>query len=143
MVEHVEWVKPLVGGALIGLAASLLLLLQGRIFGVTGIIAGSLFNTGEERKWRIATILGLMTGAAFVHFINPNYFQYSFKGEIWMMIVAGLLVGFGTRLGSGCTSGHGICGLPRLSIRSLVAVCTFMATGAITVYIFRHILHLN
>ena len=84
-----------------------------------------------------------MSGAAFIYFIQPKYFNYEFKGELWMMIVAGFLVGFGTRLGSGCTSGHGICGLPRLSYRSLVAVCTFMATGAITVYIFKHVLYLN
>lgn len=143
MVDQIEWVSPLVGGALIGLAASLLLLLKGRIFGVTGILTGALFSSGDDRKWRIATVLGLMSGGALVHFVNPVFFEYEFKGELWMMAVAGLLVGFGTRLGSGCTSGHGICGLPRLSMRSFVAVCTFMFTGGITVYVFRHVLHLH
>lgn len=143
MVEEVEWVRALLGGALIGLSASLLLLLQGKVFGVTGILAGAMFSKGHDQKWRIAAVLGLMVGAAIVHAINPNYFNYAFKGNIWMMVVAGLLVGFGTRLGSGCTSGHGICGLPRLSVRSLVAVCTFMFTGGLTVYLFRDILHLN
>lgn len=143
MVENIDWVNPLIGGAIIGLAASLMLLLQGRIFGVTGILAGVFFSKGKDRSWRIATVIGLMTGAMFIHFIRPEYFHYEFKGDLWMMVVAGFLVGFGTRLGSGCTSGHGICGLPRLSYRSLVAVCTFMATGAVTVYIFRHVLHWN
>lgn len=143
MVENIDWINPLIGGAIIGLAASLMLLLQGRIFGVTGILSGAIFSKGDDKNWRIATVIGLMSGAAFIYFIQPKYFNYEFKGELWMMVVAGFLVGFGTRLGSGCTSGHGICGLPRLSYRSLVAVCTFMATGAITVYIFRHVLHLN
>lgn len=137
-----SWLYPLFGGALIGLAASLLLLIRGRIFGVTGIIANALFEPSSNRKDYIAIIIGLMAGSWLIHLINPMLFSYAFKGELWMMIVAGLLVGYGTRLGSGCTSGHGICGLPRLSIRSLVAVCTFMVTGGITVYTFRHIFKL-
>ncbi len=143
MVENYDWISALIGGVLIGLSASLLLLFKGKIFGVTGIMAGAFFGSGSDRSWRIANIIGLLSGAWFVHLVAPQYFAYEFKGPLWMMIVAGLLVGFGTRLGSGCTSGHGICGLPRLSIRSLVAVCTFMSTGAITVYLFRDILHLS
>jgi len=134
------WLYPLVGGFLIGLAASLLLLLQGRIFGVTGIISGALFSGPVDRKWRLAVILGLMSGSALVYLVNPNMFNYSFNSSYLMMAVAGLLVGFGSQLGSGCTSGHGICGLPRLSMRSIVAVGTFMFTGIVTVYIVKHIL---
>jgi uncharacterized membrane protein YedE/YeeE len=134
------WLYPLVGGVLIGLAASLLLLLQGRIFGVTGIISGALFSGPVDRKWRLAIILGLMSGSALVYLVNPNLFNYNFDSSYLMMAIAGLLVGFGTQLGSGCTSGHGICGLPRLSMRSIVAVGTFMFTGIVTVYIVKHIL---
>ena len=143
MVENFDWVSGLIGGAIIGLAASLLLLIKGKIFGITGILSGAMFNKGKDSYWRIAVIFGLIFGAWLVHTFSPNYFQYEFKGKTWMMILAGLLVGFGTRLGSGCTSGHGICGLPRFSIRSLLAVSTFMFTGAVTVYIFRHVLNLN
>jgi len=134
------WVYPLVGGVLIGLAASLLLLLQGRIFGVSGIISGVFFSGPINRKWRLAVILGLMSGSALVYLVNPNMFNYSFDSSYLMMAIAGLLVGFGTQLGSGCTSGHGICGLPRLSMRSIVAVGTFMLTGIVTVYVVKHIL---
>ena len=134
------WLYPLMGGVLIGLAASLLLLLQGRIFGVTGIISGAFFSGPVDRKWRLAIILGLMSGSALVYLVKPNMFNYSFNSSYLMMAIAGLLVGFGTQLGSGCTSGHGICGLPRLSMRSLVAVGTFMFTGIVTVYIIKHIL---
>ena len=136
------WLLPLVGGLLIGLAASLLLLLQGRIFGVTGIVSGAFFDGPADRKWRLAIILGLISGSTLVYLFNPKLFGYSFDSSYLMMAIAGLLVGFGTRLGSGCTSGHGICGLPRLSMRSIVAVVTFMLSGAITVYVVRHIFNL-
>lgn len=142
-LEQGFWINPLIGGIIVGFAASLLLLFQGKIFGVTGIVSGAMFSKGSDQKWRIAATLGLMSGAAIVHVVNPAYFNYEFKGSIWMMVLAGLFVGFGTRLGSGCTSGHGICGLPRFSMRSLIAVCTFMVTGGITVYLFRHVLNLN
>jgi uncharacterized membrane protein YedE/YeeE len=136
------WLYPLLGGVIIGLAASLLLLVQGRIFGVTGIISGAFFNGPVERKWRLAIMFGLLSGSVLVYLVNPSMFNYRFDSSYLMMAIAGLLVGFGTRLGSGCTSGHGICGLPRLSIRSIVAVGTFMFTGIITVYIVKHVLHL-
>jgi uncharacterized membrane protein YedE/YeeE len=111
----------LIGGALIGIAASLLLLLNGRIAGISGILSG-VFGTigGTERYWRLAFVIGLICGAAI-------YF------------VAGLLVGFGTRLGSGCTSGHGVCGLARLSPRSLAATGTFILFGMLTVFLLRHL----
>lgn len=131
------WLYPLIGGSLIGLAASLLLLFQGRIFGITGIVSGALFT--KDRAWRVSIIVGLMTGSIFVYLLRPDFFQYEFKTPIYWMAIAGLFVGFGTRLGSGCTSGHGICGLPRLSIRSLVAVLSFMLSGGITVYLFKHV----
>lgn len=137
------WVYPLAGGVIIGIASSLLLLFQGKIFGVTGILSGAMFEKGEDKKWKIAATLGLMCGAVIAHAINPSFFDYKFKGDLWMMIVAGFIVGFGTRLGSGCTSGHGVCGLPRFSARSFIAVMVFMITGGITVYLFRDILHMS
>ena len=136
------WLYPLVGGLLIGLSASLLLLIQGRIFGVTGIVSGAFFDGPTDRKWRLAVIFGLICGSALVYLVNPKMFNYNFDSSYLMMAIAGLLVGFGTLLGSGCTSGHGICGLPRLSMRSIAAVGTFMLTGAITVYIVKHIFKL-
>ena len=143
MIENLDWINPLIGGVIIGLAASLMLLLQGRIFGISGVLSGAIFSKGEDKKWRIAAVAGLVIGSAFVNFLQPEYFNYEVKGDLWMMVLAGVLVGFGSRLGSGCTSGHGICGIPRLSYRSLTAVLTFMATGILTVYIFRHVLYLN
>lgn len=131
------WLYPLIGGSLIGLAASLLLLTQGRIFGVTGILSGALFT--KDKAWRISILFGLMTGSLFIYLLRADFFQYQFNIPIFWMAIAGLLVGYGTRLGSGCTSGHGICGLPRLSLRSLVAVLSFMLSGAVTVYLFKHV----
>jgi len=131
------WLYPLIGGALIGLSASLLLLFQGRIFGVTGIVSGAFFT--KDRAWRVSIIIGLIMGSVLVYLVKPDFFNYQFKIPVYWMALAGLLVGFGTRLGSGCTSGHGICGLPRLSMRSLAAVLSFMFSGAITVYLFKHV----
>lgn len=131
---------PLIGGAIIGLAASLLLLLNGRIFGVTGVLSGAIWGHGSDKQWRVAAIVGLIAGSWVTSLVAPSFFEYNFEIPLWPMAIAGLLVGFGTRLGSGCTSGHGICGLPRFSARSLVAVMTFMATGALTTYIVKHIL---
>jgi uncharacterized protein len=136
---NIDWMSPTIGGLLIGLAASLLLLLQGRIFGVTGILAKAMFEKAEARKVSFAIIAGLVVGPLFINFLNPSFFDYEVPSSHFLMALAGLFVGFGTRLGSGCTSGHGICGLPRLSLRSLVAVCTFMGSGIVTVYLLKHI----
>lgn len=134
------FIWPTVGGAIIGLAASLLLLLNGRIFGVTGVLSGAFWSYGQDKLWRIAAIVGLMLGSWLTSLFAPNFFNYDFQIPIWPMAIAGLFVGYGTRLGSGCTSGHGICGLPRLSVRSLVAVLTFMFTGVLTTSIIKHLL---
>ena len=129
----------LTGGAMIGLAAVLLLALVGRVAGISGILNGAV-ERREGRAWRAAFLLGLVGGAAlwfgFGHAVPPPRTGFPLP---WL-IAAGLLVGFGTRLGSGCTSGHGICGLARLSRRSLVAVLVFMGTGFATVYVLRHVL---
>ena len=130
-----QFFPPLIGGAIIGLSASLLLLFKGKIFGITGIIGGILGGINKDSLWRVAIILGLVLGSFLVNLIAPNYFEYKIDMSYAQMIIAGLLVGFGTRLGSGCTSGHGVCGLPRFSPRSFVATMVFMLTGIITVYI--------
>lgn len=127
----------LLGGALIGLSAALLLLVNGRIAGISGIFAGLLSaNSPREKFWRCAFILGLICGSAIYQAIfgaTPLHLQTGNAG----IILAGLLVGFGTRLGSGCTSGHGVCGLARRSPRSLAATITFIVCGVATVYLLR------
>ena len=130
--------QAIVGGALIGLSASLYWSLNGRIAGISGILSGAVLNRGPERWVRLSFLLGLLAaGVIFALFSDrvpaPTLPLLPLAG-------AGLLVGFGTRLGGGCTSGHGVCGLSRFSIRSLVAVLTFMATAAITVFLVAHVL---
>ena len=126
------------GGALIGLAATLLLLTTGRIAGVSGILGG--IARPDGRAWRALFIIGLVSsGLALVYWL-PERFVDTLNTPAATLVVAGALVGFGTRLGSGCTSGHGVCGLSRASGRSLSATLTFMAAAAITVYVMRHLL---
>ena len=127
----------LFGGALIGLAAALLLLASGRIAGISGILGGALAGPGEDRGWRLAFLIGLPLGAAVVSLVRGGL-AISVSASPGVLIAAGLLVGFGTQLGSGCTSGHGVCGIARASRRSLAATGVFMATGALTVFVVRH-----
>jgi uncharacterized membrane protein YedE/YeeE len=121
----------LAGGALIGLASAFLLLAHGRIAGVSGIVGSLMQATTRDRGWRIAFIAGMSATGLVATVAAPSAVGASVRA-LPLVIVAGLLVGYGTRLGSGCTSGHGVCGISRLSARSLVAVITFMATGALT-----------
>jgi uncharacterized membrane protein YedE/YeeE len=126
----------LIGGALIGLAASLLLWSTGRIAGISGIVAELLLGARGDRAWRAAFLAGLVAaGVAFALFwpgaVGPS------PRTLPVVAVAGVLVGVGTRLGNGCTSGHGVCGISRLSPRSIVATLTFMATGILTVGLWR------
>jgi uncharacterized membrane protein YedE/YeeE len=129
----------LLGGVLIGLSASLLWLLNGRILGVSGIIGG-LFNfTRNDLLWRVFFLLGLWLGGALMYKIHPESFE-TIETSTWILLVAGILVGFGTRLSNGCTSGHGVCGISRLSPRSIVSTLLFIVAGAATVGIVRHLL---
>jgi hypothetical protein len=129
----------LFGGALIGLAAALLLLINGRIAGISGILGGLMIaNSTSERLWRGAFVIGLMGGAAVYAWLRGALPMQLQAGNS-LLLLAGLLVGFGTRLGSGCTSGHGICGMARRSPRSLAATSTFIACGVLTVYLTRHL----
>ena len=132
------WVLALAGGVLIGLSATVLLWLNGRVAGVSGILNGVLFPAADEVAWRAAFLAALIVSAGLYMALVPGAplprSEFSRSG----LLLAGLLVGFGTRMGSGCTSGHGVCGLGRLSLRSLVAVLTFMATAMLTTYVVRH-----
>jgi uncharacterized protein len=132
-------ITAMLGGFLIGLSASLLLYFNGRVTGISGIAWNALRQSGFERIWRLLFIAGLLAGATlYMHFFNVAATpRHDFP--IWKLLVAGLLVGVGTNLGSGCTSGHGICGLARFSKRSLVAVLVFMLCGIITTSVIRHV----
>ncbi|VVE26704.1 YeeE/YedE [Pandoraea communis] len=132
----------LAGGVLIGLAAVWLMLAAGRIAGISGIVGGLLWPRPGDVGWRVVFIAGMMV-APWVYRTVAVVPEAQIDASTAMLIAAGLLVGFGTRLGSGCTSGHGVCGLSRLSWRSLVATLCFMATGFVTVFVVRHVLTLG
>lgn len=127
------------GGLLIGLAAALFILFFGRVLGISGIVGGLLRPGAGDVGWRIAFILGIFS-APWVWLLLADPVGVTIEANTPTLIIAGLLVGLGTRFGSGCTSGHGVCGLSRLSPRSLVATLGFMAAGFITVYLVRHVL---
>jgi uncharacterized membrane protein YedE/YeeE len=129
----------LAGGALIGLAAALFVLVNGRIAGISGILGGLLRWPKGDIAWRIAFLLGLIA-APLVYGLYAPLPAVRVDADSATLIVAGLLVGVGTRYGAGCTSGHGVCGLSRLSPRSLVATAAFMAAGFVTVFIVRHLI---
>lgn len=129
-------ISALIGGALIGLAATLLLWSLGRIAGISGVFNAAI-EQHEERGWRVAFLLGLVVAAGLWFAIAGAVPRTDFP--LPWLVVGGLLVGAGTRIGNGCTSGHGICGLARWSKRSLVAVAVFMGTAAVTVYVLRHV----
>ncbi len=142
---HIDWLHftpwpALLGGILLGSAASALFLNSGRILGITGILEGVLARKSEDSPWRFSFLLGLFAAPWVAKLILPTDLMHASRMDIgWgMLVVAGLLVGFGTRWGTGCTSGHGICGLSRLSVRSLVATLSFMGTGFVTVFVIRH-----
>jgi uncharacterized protein len=128
----------LAGGILIGIAAAMLVLLNGRIAGISGIVGGLLAPRGSDIAWRLAFVAGLFSAPALVLLFGKAVAPRIDAG-FGALVAAGLLVGLGTSYGSGCTSGHGVCGLSRLSPRSLVATAAFMGTGVVTVFIARHL----
>lgn len=129
----------LAGGALIGIAAAMLVLLNGRIAGISGILGGLFKPANGDIAWRVAFVLGLV-GAPLVYAVFSDFPRPEIDAGTGALVLAGLLVGIGTRYGSGCTSGHGVCGLSRLSPRSLAATLAFMGAGFVTVYVARHLL---
>ncbi len=139
-----EYFWPLMGGLIIGLSAAFLLVFLGRIAGISGIFWGAFKPSGisallgEERSWRLFFILGLPLGAFLVSLFMPVPSDQGAEGGVFTLVLAGLLVGFGTNMGSGCTSGHGVCGVGRASPRSVVATLVFMSAGILTVLLVRH-----
>lgn len=136
---HFTPLTAMAGGVLIGLAAAMFLLLNGRIAGISGVLGGLLRPTKGDMAWRIAFVLGLV-GAPLVHVLFAALPEPQIDASYGTLILGGLFVGVGTRYGSGCTSGHGVCGLSRLSPRSLVATGAFMGAGFVTVFVTRHLL---
>lgn len=142
---QIDWISftpipSLLGGMVLGVAAALYVFLHGRILGISGIISGLLHPTLSDSGWRLSLILGIVS-APFLAALFFGMFPIVEIESGWTsIIIAGLLVGFGVQYGSGCTSGHGICGLSRLSPRSLVATLAFMAAGFLTVFILRHLI---
>ena len=132
------YLMPLTGGVLLGLSAMWLLLSLGRIAGISGIAWRSL--AGPERVWRALFLLGLLVGGLVTHNVIGQPVPAESTAALWLIAASGLLVGLGTRMGSGCTSGHGVCGLGRRSPRSLVATLTFMTLGIVTVFIMQSML---
>lgn len=129
-----------VGGALIGLSAVLLMVLNGRIAGISGTFSGAFFPGAGDRGWKIMFLIGLIAAPALQRLVSGGWPAFDMAASWPLILVGGLLVGFGTRLGSGCTSGHGVCGLSRLSPRSMVAVAAFMSSGLITVAVVRSVM---
>lgn len=133
-------ISALIGGAMIGAAGALLLLLNGRIAGISGIVGGTLELPKGDLAWRLAFIVGLIAGPLLVQLVRGAPITVQIEAGLPLLLVAGFIVGLSTRLGSGCTSGHGVCGLGRLSGRSVVATGTFMATALATVFVTRHLI---
>lgn len=143
---QIDWLhftpwSALIGGVLLGTASALLFLHSGRILGITGILEGLFFRAKNDTAWRIAFFLGLLLAPPVAKLCLPTHWLTTptIDASFAMVWVAGLLVGVGTRMGTGCTSGHGICGLGRLSMRSLVATLSFMLSGFATVFVLRHL----
>jgi uncharacterized membrane protein YedE/YeeE len=130
----------LLGGGLIGLAVTLMLLFNGRVTGISGIISSSLTKPNKDIYWRWTFLAGLIAGGGLMQSLRPELFVNLTTSTPLLVMVAGLLVGYGTVLGSGCTSGHGVCGISRLSLRSIAATLTFMLFGFLAVQAVRYIL---
>ncbi len=140
MMEDFTPISGLIGGLLIGLAVALLLLLNGRISGISGIVGGLLAPRSQDVSWRVVFVAGLILGAFGYMLATGGAIPVNMQASLPVLVVAGLLVGFGTRLGSGCTSGHGLCGIARLSKRSIVATSVFFGVAILTVFLTHHIL---
>ena len=139
-LENFTPISALLGGALIGLSVSLLLLFNGRMAGISGIMNGLFSAPKKQGIWRGLFLAGLIIGAVIFQLLTNDSLQLRQGYPILLIILGGFLVGVGTRMGSGCTSGHGICGIANFSMRSITATITFMLSGMVTVFILKHIL---
>jgi uncharacterized membrane protein YedE/YeeE len=133
-------IASLAGGVMIGLAALMLLWLNGKVAGISGIVGAALSDYSPASRWRWFFIVGLLSGGGVALYQWVGTSEIVLRASLPVLIAAGLLVGYGTRLGSGCTSGHGVCGIGRLSPRSIAATCVFMAVAALTVFVQRHVM---
>lgn len=131
---------PLLGGALIGVAVTLMLLFNGRVTGISGIIVSSLAKPSKEGLWRWTFLAGMIVGGILLHGVRPDFFVNLSGRGLALVATAGVLVGYGTVMGSGCTSGHGVCGISRFSVRSAMATITFMLFGFLAVQVVRYFL---
>lgn len=134
------YLSALFGGVLIGLAGLIYLLGNGRILGVSGIVGGCFVKATRKEAWRYAFFWGLIAGGMVMKYVEPSSLRLSLSFSPYLLIAAGLLVGYGVRMSGGCTSGHGVCGISRFSTRSVVATVIFILAGMATVYLFRHLL---
>jgi len=130
----------LIGGALLGLASAALLLSEGKIAGISGILGRSFFPASGDLGWRLAFLVGLPLGAWLATRATADALGFAITDSVLLLVAGGFLVGIGTQIGNGCTSGHGVCGMARGSKRSILATLTFMVTGAATVFVMRHVL---
>ena len=134
-----SYTTPLIGGLLIGASATAMLLFLGRITGISGIVWGAVSGQSDN-SWRWLFIVGLVLGPLLYHTLSATPYPAASPLQWWHAVVGGLLVGFGVKLGAGCTSGHGVCGISRLSLRGIVATVFYIAAGGLTVVVFKHIL---
>jgi len=139
-LENFTPVSALLGGALIGFSVSLLLLLNGRMAGISGIMNGLFSAPKKEEVWRGLFLLGLILGAVIFQWLTDDSLTVRQGYPVLLIVVGGFFVGFGTRMGSGCTSGHGICGIASFSVRSISATVTFMLSGMVTVFVLKYLL---
>lgn len=126
-----------IGGIIIGLAATMMLLFNGRVTGISGIVGGIMNSNTLDKSWRLLFLIGLITGGIFLKYLRPEVFTLISTASSLDYIIAGFLVGVGTLLGNGCTSGHGVCGISRFSMRSIVATVTFISAGVLSVLLFK------
>ncbi|MGF1700105.1 YeeE/YedE family protein [Photobacterium makurazakiensis] len=139
MSFSIPW-DALFGGMLLGISAVLLLVMNGRIAGISGIVSGLLTPKNGETNWRVLFVIGMVISGAIAPFIGFDVPEILPVSSWFWVAIAGLLVGIGSKLGNGCTSGHGICGMGRLSTRSIAATCTFMAVAMLTVFVRLHLI---
>ena len=140
VVDPAAWRAAVIGGAFIGIASALLLWLNGRVAGISGTLGGAVLDAPQgDRSWRFLFLGGLILGALLVRFLSPTGLPVELQAGWGGLLFAGLLVGVGTRMGNGCTSGHGVCGIARFSQRSILATVTFMVVAMITVFVLRHV----
>lgn len=138
MENFTPW-SALIGGILIGISAVLMLWLNGRIAGISGILGGLVFRQPGDWGWRLSFVAGLVAGGGVYALFFPAAVAPDSGLPGWMLVAGGVLVGFGTRMGSGCTSGHGVCGIGRFSLRSIAATGMFMLAGMVSVFVVRHL----